>query len=144
MWNCRKCYLPVYLAPMPLNRTCEKCIDRQDEPLSEKLTIASQQKHIDDLRKQLANLEQQAARMANLPGLPDGWVLGKWTINGRFVYGEDETYGKVMFAHCADYDTADMLLAILNACYPPAPGQEDRPAVRLVLHSRYGSNKTAI
>lgn len=71
----------------------------------------------------VAHLEQQAARLANLPGLP-GWISGKWTIDGTYIYGEDATYGRVMFAYCADYDTAEALLALLNACYPPAPGQQ--------------------
>lgn len=83
----------------------------------------------DCLRTRIAHLEQQAARLANLPGLP-GWISGKWTIDGTYIYGEDATYGRVMFAYCADYDTAEALLALLNTCYPPAPatGQEEGKA----------------
>lgn len=78
----------------------------------------------------IAHLEQQAARLANLPELPEGWKAGSFTLDGAYIYGEDATYGRVMFAYCADYDTAEALLALLNTCYPPAPatGQEEGKA----------------
>ena len=68
--------------------------------------------------------------MANLPELPEGWKAGSFTLDGAYIYGEDATYGRVMFAYCADYDTAEALLALLNTCYPPAPatGQEEGKA----------------
>lgn len=55
---------------------------------------------------------EQAARLANLPGLPEGWNQGV-ALNGRDL--------KKARLSLTDAEW-DFLAAVYNACYSPAPG----------------------
>lgn len=60
--------------------------------------------------------QQQAARLANLPGLPKGWKLA-----------DDRTGYELKIAMESLTDAEWQFLAqVLNTCYPPAPGQEKK------------------
>jgi len=67
--------------------------------------------------------QQQAARLANLPGLPKGWS-GPWSgcPDGN-LWGYRA--GRLCdFALDCGFNNAQFLATLLNACYPPAPGQQ--------------------
>jgi hypothetical protein len=75
------------------------------------------------LHDRIAHLEQQAARLANLPELPKGWS-GPWSgcPDGN-LWGYRA--GRLCdFALDCGFNNAQFLAALLNTCYPPAPGQQ--------------------
>ena len=74
----------------------------------------------------IAHLEQQAARLANLPALPevlndfkgDAYVVTR-TDGRSFVVNDDFPLIQV-----PSHELAEFFATLLNTCYPPAPGQQ--------------------
>lgn len=80
----------------------------------------------DCLRTRIAHLEQQAARLANLPGLPEHAIeLAKKLLARQEANKHIDLDSKLAAAdRGAIYVAYDLAHIVLNACYPPAPGME--------------------
>lgn len=71
----------------------------------------------------IAHLEQQAARLANLPGLPEGWVP-PFTVYESSAFVDDASYVMDAKKRILNTGNSKFIASLLNACYPPAPGQQ--------------------
>lgn len=79
---------------------------------------------LQEMQARIAHLEQQAARMANLPELPEG-IVPPFLVHDGY---EDRQWGKYVTDSkgatvVVDDYSAEFLANLLNACYPPAPGE---------------------
>lgn len=75
------------------------------------------------LHDRIAHLEQQAARLANLPALPEGWVP-PFTVYESSAFVDDASYVMDAKKRIINTGNSKFIAALLNTCYPPATGQQ--------------------